>query len=101
MECVIIQKRNLITLEISPLLPQGTKPDPVFVLVCIFCINLVMIWRGKKKKGSWNTRMSFPFSGIPTLGKISSVWSCGVMAPSKQRCQRHNGPTSTPETVAL
>lgn len=36
MECVIIQKRNLIALEISPLLPQGTKVDLVFVLVCIF-----------------------------------------------------------------
>lgn len=50
MGCVIIPKWNLISLEISPLLPQGNEPDPVFSLVYIFCINLVMIKKKKEKK---------------------------------------------------
>ena len=50
MGCVITQKRNLISPEISPLLPQGNEPEPVIFLPCVFCINLVVICYKKKKK---------------------------------------------------
>lgn len=43
MRCIITQKWNLISPEISPLLPQGNEPEPVTFLLCVFCINLVVI----------------------------------------------------------
>lgn len=94
MECVIIQKRNLITLEISPLLPQGTKPDPVFVLVCIFCINLVMIWRGKKKKRILEYSDEFPIFWNSHVGK--NLFCVVMWCDGSQQAKVARGTTAPP-----
>lgn len=104
MECVIIQKRNSISPEISLLLPQGNEPDPVFFLVCIFRINLVMICR---KESQYIFQMGFASSGVSPRERVCSdiLHGASRYLLGKQKCSRAQWPGlwpfCMPETVAL
>lgn len=104
MECVIIQKQNLISLEISLPLPQGNEPDPGFFLVCIFCINLVMICR---KESQYTFQMGFKSSGVSHRARVCFAILHGTSGSLlASRCARRPSgpwlwPIYVPETVAL
>lgn len=104
MECVIIQKRNPISLETSLLLPQGNEPDPVFFLVRIFCINLVVICR---KESHYTFQMGFPSSGVSQRRRVCSVIAaCAIRSLLASRRDRGRSgpwlwPICVPKTVTL
>lgn len=99
MECVIIQKRNPISLETSLLLPQGNEPDPVFFLVRIFCINLVMI---RRKESHYNISDGFPIFWSLTEEKslFCHCCMCYQVPPGKQKRPRAQWPLAVAHLCA-
>lgn len=104
MECVIIQKRNLISLELSLPLPQRNEPDPGFFLVCIFCINLVMICR---KESQYIFQMGFTSSGVSGRERVCSAILRGAFGSllARESVRAPSGPwlwpVCVPETVVF